>query len=76
MNAYFRMAVRTYHSGASTPNCKARRSPSHCLPFLDELRAELWRAHGLEIERRYHEDECQDAALDGQGRLELDDPPF
>jgi len=46
------------------------------IEFLDELRAELWRAHGLEIERRYHENACRDAALDGQGRLELDDPPF
>ena len=46
------------------------------IAFLDELRAELWRVHGLEIERRYHEQACRDAALDGQGTLELDDPPF
>lgn len=46
------------------------------IAFLDELRAELWRAHGSEIERRHHEEACRDAALDGQGTLGLDDPPF
>lgn len=46
------------------------------LAFLEELRAGLWQAHGLELERRYHEQACRDAALDGQGTLEFDDPPF
>ena len=46
------------------------------IAFLEELRAGLWHAHGLEIERRYHEQACRDAALLGQGTLELDDPPF
>ena len=46
------------------------------IAFLDELRAGLWHAYGLEIERRYHEEACQDAAMAEQRTLELDDPPF
>jgi len=29
------MAGSHHHSGASTPGCKARRSPSHCLPIRE-----------------------------------------
>ena len=46
------------------------------IAFLEELRAGLWHAHGLEIERCHHEQACRDAAMIGQGTLELDGPPF
>ena len=73
-------------SGGTTPLAEARtvtittvwriEEAETVLAFLEELRAGLWQVHGLELERRYHEQACRDAAMDAQGSLELDDPPF
>ena len=69
-------------SGSPETRRMARRIVRHVedaevvIKVLDEWRAELWRIHGPEIERRYHEEACRDAALSGQGTLDLDDPPF